>query len=91
MRDVSCDKRFQIEQHRNSAKHEKRQEFGKKKQTTLLYPTSKMDFGEQLVDAWTSADIPLYKLRNERIVKLFNNLCQPVPVNPVAEVLLKKW
>ena len=90
MQDVNCDKRFSIGRHRNSVKHEKLQESGKKKQTTLLCPTSEMNFGEQLVDAWMSADIPLYKLRNEPIVKLFNNLCQPVPSESSCRSIVEK-
>ena len=38
-----------------------------------------------------STDIALYKLRNERIVKLFNNLCHPVFSESNCRNIVEKW
>ena len=62
---VKCDKRFHVEQHRQTAKHqmkvEPEQQQASNSQSFLL-PQSQKDFTKQVVTAFLEADIPLYKL-----------------------------
>ena len=71
---VKCDKRFHIEQHRQTAKHQRKvapeQPQASNSQSFLL-PQSQKDFTKQVVTAFLEADIPLYKLQHSSIKKLF--------------------
>ena len=89
---VSCNKRFQVEQHRTTAKHRKCSgsdkdstsmstktgENTKKIYKQMFMSKMKKDFKVQLVEAFLLADIPLKK-RNPLIVQLFTDLGQAVP------------
>ena len=76
---VNCEKRFRVNQHRESAKHKRASEHksaNQKKQSFL--PTAKTHFKLKLVEAFLSADIPLHKLQNQKIKDLFTDLGQPI-------------
>lgn len=81
---VNCEKRFRVTSHQSSAKHTKllaasqaKTPSQTKKQQFL--PSAKKDFAGELVEAFLQADIPLHKINNVAIRKLFTSLGQPVP------------
>ena len=73
---VKCDKRFHVEQHCQTAKHQRKvapeQPQASNSQSFLL-PQSQKDFTKQVVTAFLEADIPWYKLQHSRIKNLFNS------------------
>ena len=73
---VKCDKRFHVEQHHQTAKHQRKvapeQPQASNSQSFLL-PQSQKDFTKQVVTAFLEADIPLYKLQHSRIKNLFKS------------------
>ena len=74
---VKCDKRLHVEQHGQTAKHQRKvapeQPQASNSQSFLL-PQSQKDFIKQVVTAFLEADIPLYKLQHSRIKNLFNSI-----------------
>ena len=77
---VNCDKRFRVEKHRATSKHQKNLPTTPTVQLQQQFiPTSKNNFKRNLVESFMAADIPLFKLRHPQIVSLFGNLGQAVP------------
>ena len=80
---VSCNKRFLVDSHGNTSKHQKvlgsRSEnlFPKTLQTFLK--SSDTEFVEKVTKAFLSADIPLYKLNNTHIKNLFRDSGHRLP------------
>lgn len=80
---VKCDKRFLVESHRKTSKHQK----ALRSRSALLTPHTSQtflksidqNFGEKVTKAFLSADIPLYKLNNEHIKKLFQEIGHSLP------------
>ena len=74
---VSCNKRFLVDSHRNTSKHQKvfgsRSENLNSQTSQTFLRSSDTDFVEKITKAFLSADIPLYKLNNTRIKNLFRN------------------
>jgi len=79
---VSHEKQFRVEQHRKTSKHqrhlERLQSTSSRHAQTFLTPISS-DFTDKVVAAFSSADIPLYKLRNPSLRKLFEDIRHPLP------------
>ena len=80
---VFCNKRFLVDSHRNTSKHQKA--LGSRCEN-LIPQTSKTflqnsdtDFVEKVTKAFLSADIPLYKLNNTRIKNLFRDIGHRLP------------
>ena len=75
---VSCNKRFFVDFHRNTSKHQK--PLGSRfenliPQTLLAFlRSSNTDFVENVTKAFLSADIPLYKFNNTQIKNLFRDI-----------------
>ena len=65
---VSCNKRFLVDSHRNTSKHQKalgsRSEDLIPQTSQTFLRSSDTDFVEKVTKAFLSADIPLYKLNN---------------------------
>ena len=60
---VKCDKRFHVEQHRQTAKHQRNvapQQPQASNSQSFLLPQSQKDFTKQVVTASLEDDIPLY-------------------------------
>ena len=88
---VKCDKRQIVERHRATKKHKAAVDAQKQtvtsqqdktKKVTLIQsalPVVTKQFRAKLVSAFLAADIPLHKLRNPHIVKLFTDLGQQMP------------
>ncbi len=88
---VNCDKRQIVERHRATKKHKAAVDAQKQtvtsqqdktKKVTLIQsalPVVTKEFRAKLVSAFLAADIPLHKLRNPHIVKLFTDLGQQMP------------
>ena len=72
---VKCDKRFHVEQHRQTSKHQRKvtpeQPQASNSQSFML-PQSQKDFTKQVVTAFLEADILWYKLQRSSIKNLFN-------------------
>ena len=72
---VSCNKRFLVDFHRNTSKHQKalgsRSEDPIPQTSQTVLRSSDTDFVEKVTKAFLSADIPLYKLNNTHIKNLF--------------------
>ena len=70
---VSCNKRFLIDSHRNTSKHQKalcsRSENIIAQTSQTFLRRSDTEFVEKVAKAFLSADIPLYKLNNTHIKK----------------------
>ena len=64
-------KTFFVESHRNSAKHKFGLSSTHKAEQTFLQNATADDFTENVITAFLSADIPLIKLQNEKIMELF--------------------
>ena len=82
---VRFEKRHYVDVHRQSKQHQKSAcSSSSISRETFLPPPSSTTFTNQVVKAFLAADIPLYKLRNSEIIKLFysiGNRChQRLPV-----------
>ena len=80
---VSCNKRFLVDSHRNTTKHQKalgsrcENLIPQTSQTSLS--SSDTDFVEKVTKAFLSADIPLYKLNNTHIKNLYRDIGHRLP------------
>ena len=80
---VSCNKRFLVDSHRNTSKHQKA--LGCRSENLIPHTSqtflrnSDTDFVENVTKAFLSADIPLYKLNNTHIKSLFRDIGQRLP------------
>ena len=79
---VSCNKRFLVDSHRNTSKHQKA--LGSRSenlipQTSQTFLSSDTDFVEKVAKAFLSADIPLYKYNNTHIKYLFRDIGYRLP------------
>ena len=75
---LSYDKRFLVDSHWKTSKHQKT--LGRSKlqmpQTSQTFLTnSSSDFVKKLTRVFLSADIPLYKLNNKHVKNLFSYIC----------------
>lgn len=77
---VSADRIFLVKQHAESIKHTELKERRKDKENSQVFLPESIATGskeslfqEKLCEAFVSADIPLYKLRNEHIKQLFES------------------
>ena len=80
---VSGNKRFLVDSHRNTSKHQKALD---SRSENLIPQTSQMfsrsndtDFVKKVTNAFLSADIPLYKLNNTPIKNLFRDISHRLP------------
>ena len=75
---VSCNKRFLVDSHRNTSKHQKtlvgRSENLIPQTSQTFLRSSDTDFVEKVTKAFLSADIPLRKLNNTHIKNLFRDI-----------------
>ena len=75
---VSCNKRFLVDSHQNTSKHQKA--LGSRSENLILQASqtflrsSDTEFVEKITKAFLSADIPLYKLNNTHIKTFFVTL-----------------
>ena len=80
---VSCSKRFLVDSHRNTSKHQKalgsRSEELIPQTSQTFLRSSDTDFVEKVAKAFLSIDIPLYKLNNTHIKKFFRGISHRLP------------
>ena len=80
---VSCNKRFLVDSHRNTSKHQKaldsRSENLIPQTSQTFLRSSDTDVVEKVTKAFLSADIPLYKLNNTQIEDLFRDIGHRLP------------
>ena len=80
---VSCNKRFLVDSHRNTSKHQKaldsRSENLIPQTSQTFLRSSDTNFVEKVTKAFLSADIPLYKLYNTHIKNLFCGIIYRLP------------
>jgi len=77
---VNCERKSSVEKHRLSQKHIafKNSSAVSTMQSFMTSPSSN-DFGNRLVKAFLSSDIPLHKLTNPALKELFRSLGEEVP------------
>ena len=73
---VKCDKKFMVDSHCSSAKHQRGFLYEKASTQTFL-KTPIQDFAEKVTKAFLCADITLHKLRNSHLSSLFKELGNP--------------
>ena len=80
---VSCNKRFLVDFHRNTSKHQNalgsRSENLIPQTSQTFLRSSNTDFVEMVTKAFLSDDIPLYKLNNTHIKNLFRDIGHRLP------------
>ena len=80
---VSCNKRFLVDSHRNTSKHQKalgsRSENLIPQTSRTFLRSSDTDFVQKVTNVFLSADIPLYKLDNTHIKNLFRDIGHRLP------------
>ena len=80
---ISCNKRFLVDSHRNTLKHQKalgsRSENLIPQTSQTFLRSSDTDFVKKVTKAFLSADIPLYKLNNTQIKNLFCDVDHRLP------------
>ena len=80
---VSCNRRFLVESHRNTSKHQNA--LGSRSELLIphilqtLMRSSNPDFAEKVTKAFLSADIPLYKLNKTHMKNLFHDIDHSLP------------
>lgn len=75
---VQHSKNFFVEKHRSTEKHKKNID-SNEPCSTQKFIVTKSDFNQKLTEAFLSADIPLYKIRNKKLRELFNLIGHPLP------------
>ena len=85
---ASCNKRFLVDSHRNTSKHQKglgsRFENLIPQTSQTFLRSSDSDFVERVTKAFLSADIPLYKLNNIHIKNLFCDIGHRLPSETIC-------
>ena len=85
---VSCNKRFLVDSHRYTSKHQKalgsRSENLIPQSSQTFLRSSDTDFVEKVTKAFLSADIPLYKLNNTHIKNLFRDIGHRLPSETIC-------
>ena len=79
---VSCTKRFLVDSHRNTSKHQNA--FGSRSENLIpqilqTFLSSDTDFVEKVTKAFLSADIAFYKINNTHIKHLFSDIGHRLP------------
>ena len=73
---VKCDKLFHVEQHRQTAKHQRKMALEQRQASnsqSFLPPQSQKDFTKRVVTAFLKSEIPLYILQHSSIKNLFDS------------------
>ena len=86
---VKCDKKFMVDSHRGSAKHQ-RGFLHEKASTQTFLETAVPDFAEKVTKAFFCADIPLHTLRNSHLSSLFKELSNPLPSEGKCRLKVEK-
>ena len=86
---VKCDKKFMVDSHRGSAKHQ-RGFLHEKASTQTFLKTSIPDFAEKVTKAFLCADIPLHKFRNSQLSSLFKELGNQLPSEEKCRLKVEK-
>ena len=81
---VSHAKRFLVDSHRNTAKHQRGLPQRVNIHAQQFLDCTTKDFAMNVLEAFLSADIPLWKLRNNKLKKLFQSIGHPLPAEQTA-------
>ena len=73
-----------IETHRNITKHLKNNKANSTSQKLLTF--RKTNFSKDVLKAFLSADIPIWKLRYEELKKLFESIAHPLPAGETCRL-----
>ena len=71
---VSCEKKFLVDSHRQTAKHCKRLVDQSSSGSQSFLAANPIDFTAKVTSAFLSANIPLYKLNNKELQNLFKEM-----------------
>ena len=89
---VSCNKRFLVESHRNTSKHQKA--LGSTSELLILRTSltflwnTNTNFVEVRDKTFLSADFPLYKLYNKHIQNLFHDIGHSLPSETTSRTVV---
>ncbi|MEL7308540.1 MAG: hypothetical protein AAGK05_12180, partial [Pseudomonadota bacterium] len=89
---VQCDKMYFIDKHRATAKHN-RARTGSTSTSSVqefIHGEGAHDFARDVAKAFLSADIPLWKLRNAELRRLFSNIGHPLPSEETCRTRIPK-
>ena len=86
---VKCDKKFMMDSHHGSAKHQ-RGFLHEKASTQTFLKTPILDFAKKVTKAFLCVDIALHKLRNSYLSSLFKELGNPLPSKGKCHSKVKK-
>lgn len=76
---VDHSKRFPVDRHRLSDKHQRLLNLQQPSTSQQFIKIPQIDFTKKVTEAFLSADIPLYKLRNPKLRELFTCTGHPLP------------
>ena len=88
---VKCDKKFFVESHRKSKQHQRKLETKSKSQSKQIFlQLDQVNFKEQVVSSFLSADIPLHKLNHPSLKFLLVTMGKVLPSETAARVCVAK-
>lgn len=91
---VNASKRYFVDSHRASSKHQLKLKTKSASQPTIAEAihsvSKKADFYDDVTKAFLSADIPLEKLNNPQLRSLFENMKTPLPSESAARSRVEK-
>lgn len=76
---VQCEKQYTVDKHRATSKHLRKSEESTASVQQFINVESKWDFARDVSKSFLSADIPLWKLRNPELRRLFARMGHPLP------------
>ena len=88
---VKCDKKFFVESHRKSKKHQRKLETKSKSQRKQTFlQLDQENFKEQVVSSSLAADIPLHKLNHPSLKSLFATMGKVLSSETAARACVAK-
>lgn len=85
---VNHSKMYFVETHRSTARHIKQSNLDNVRKQKFIV-MNKPDFVKNVLKAFLSADIPLWKLRNKQLKHLFESIGQPLPSDQTCRLQLE--
>jgi hypothetical protein len=79
MKEIDCTRKSNVESHLKSQRHTKLNYSESNKSIQTRLTDSNPDITLQIVEAFLSADIPLKKLRNRKLISMFHSFQIPIP------------
>ena len=87
---VRCEKKFMVESHRHSVKHQNGLKRTEASTTQTFIKPLAPNFAEKVTKAFLSADIPLHELRNIHLKTVFSEMGHSLPYESLCRSKVKK-